>query len=112
MAVMDSKLFGKVVQREERMTRVETLLVFLVAAFHFAVMARCVWTNELMSGTKFRGSGLKQGRQISSAVGEAIGERKAIVCLDAFYSDPPPRRAYHLNSLLRKSAEEKVLRSG
>ena len=84
---MDSELFGKVVQREERMTRVETLLVFLVAAFHFAVMARCVGANELMSGTKFGGSGLKQGRQISSAVGEAIGERKAIVCLDALYPD-------------------------
>ena len=72
---------------EERMTRGETLLVFLVAALHFAVMARCAGANELMSDTKFGGSGLKQSRKISSAVGEAIGERKAIVSLDALYPD-------------------------
>ena len=50
---MDRELFGKVVQREERMTRVETLLVFQVAAFHFAVIARCIGANEIMSGTQF-----------------------------------------------------------
>ena len=50
---MDSKLFGKVVQREERMTRVETLEVFPVAALHFAVMARCIGANEIMSSTQF-----------------------------------------------------------
>ena len=84
---MDSELFGKVVQREERMTRVKTLQIFPVAALHFAVIARCAGTNEIMSDTKFRGGGFKQGRQISSAVGKAVGERKAIVCLNALYPD-------------------------
>ena len=89
MAVVDIELLGKVVQREETVTGIKTLLVFPVAALHFAVMAMCAGTNELMSGTKFGGSGLKQGRQISSAVGEAVSEFKAIVCLDALCLDPP-----------------------
>ena len=39
-----------------------------------------------MPYTKLGGSGLKQSRQIPPAVGKAVGELKAIVCLDTLLS--------------------------
>ena len=50
---MDSELLGKFMQRVETVTGIETLQIFPVAALHFAVIARCVGANEIMSGTQF-----------------------------------------------------------
>ena len=59
--VMDSKLFVKVSQREERVDRIEAFLVFPVAAFHFSVMPWGVRTDELVPDAKISGSLLKNG---------------------------------------------------
>ena len=48
-AVMYGKLFCEVIQREEGMGVIKLFLVFSVAAFHFAVMAWCVWADELVT---------------------------------------------------------------
>ena len=47
-SVMDSELFLKVSQREERTNRIEAFLVFPVAAFHLAIVPGCVRTDQFM----------------------------------------------------------------
>ena len=51
------------------------------------------------------GGSLKQGGQVPPAVGEAVGELKTVVRLDALHPDAPACIPL-LNSLFRKSAEE------
>ena len=75
-----------------------------MAALYFSVVSGRVRTDELVSDPQIPGSLFKEGRQVTPAVGKTIGELKAIVGLDALYPDAPV--AYHLNSFLRKSAEE------
>ena len=53
-AVMDSELFLKVRQREERVERIKAFLVFPVAAFHLAVMSGCVGTDKFMPDILYR----------------------------------------------------------
>ena len=86
---MDSELLGEVTEGVETVTGVKALLVLPVAALYLAVMTGCVRTNELMPDTQLGSSGFKQGGQITPAVGETVGELKAIVCLDAFHPDAP-----------------------
>ena len=47
---MWTKLLSKVVERKEGMAEIKALLVFPVAAFHFAVVAWCIGT-ALYTGT-------------------------------------------------------------
>ena len=42
-----------------------------------------------MQDTQLSGSFLKKSGDISFAVGEVVGELKAIVSLDTFHMDPP-----------------------
>lgn len=86
-AVMDSELLGEVIEGEKSVTGVKALLVLPVAALHLAVVARRVGTDELVADPQLGGCGLKQGRQIPLAVGEAVGELKSIVSLDTFHAD-------------------------
>ena len=44
---MNSELFLKVIQREERADRIKAFLVFPVAAFHLAIMSGRVRTDQL-----------------------------------------------------------------
>ena len=88
-AVMDNKLFGKVVQRVKAVAGIETLLVLPMAALHFAVVARSVGADEFVSDAQRGSGGLKQRGKIPLAVGETVCELKAIVRLDAFHVDAP-----------------------
>ena len=45
---MDRKLLSEVLKRIEGVTGIEPLLVFAVAAFNLAIMARCIRTDELV----------------------------------------------------------------
>ena len=71
------------------MTGIKAFLILPVAAFNLAVVTRRIGTDQLVPDTQLSGSGLKQGGQIPLAVGEAAGELKAIVRLDALHSDAP-----------------------
>ena len=84
---MDSELLGEVIEGVETVTGVKALLVLPVATLHLAVVARRVGTDELVADPQLGGCGLKQGRQIPLAVGEAVGELKSIVSLDTFHAD-------------------------
>lgn len=86
---MDSKLFCKVIQRIERAARVEPFLILAVAALNLAVVARRVRTDQLMPDIQLGGRLLKQRRQVTLTIGEAIGKLKAVVCLDAFHLYAP-----------------------
>lgn len=84
---MNSELFVKVSQREERVDRIEAFLVFPVAAFHFSVMPWGVRTDELVPDAKISGSLLKKGLDIPFTVGKAVCKFKTVVGLDAFHAD-------------------------
>ena len=71
------------------MAGIETFLVLPVAALHLAVVARRVGTDEFVSDAQSGGSDFKESGQIFLAVGEAVGELKAIVCLDTLHPDTP-----------------------
>ena len=101
---MDSELHCKVIQRVKAAAGVEALLILAVAALHFAVVARRVGPDELVTDPQLGGGDLKQSREIPLAVGETIGKFKAVIRLDAFHADSPA--GIPLEQLLRKSAEE------
>ena len=84
---MGSELSGKVIQGVKTVAGIETLLILAVAALHFAVVARCIGSDELVADTQLGGSGLKQSREIPLSVGETIGKFKAVIRLDAFHAD-------------------------
>ena len=48
-AIVKSELFLKIKQRKEGVAGVETFLIFSVAAFDFAVVARSIRTDELVA---------------------------------------------------------------
>ena len=88
-AVEDSELLGEVVQRVEAAAGVKAFLVLSVAALYFAVVAGRVRTDELVPDAQLHGCGFKEGGQVTPAVGETVGELKAIVGLDALHTDAP-----------------------
>ena len=88
---MDSELLGEVIEGVETVTGVKALLVLPVASLDLAVVARCGGTDELVADPQLGGCGLKQGRQLPLAVGEAVGKLKSIVSLDAFHADSSAR---------------------
>ena len=71
------------------MAGVKAFLVLPVAALHFAVVARRVGTDEFVSDAQPGGSDFKESGQIFLAVGEAVCELKAIVCLDTLHPNTP-----------------------
>mgnify|MGYP006068492681 CR=1 FL=1 len=86
-AVVERKLLGEVIQREEGVTGIKALLVLSMASFHLAVVARRVRTGQLMTDSKLSSSFLKPGRDFSLTVGETVGKFKTVVGLDAFHPD-------------------------
>ena len=103
-AVVERKLLGEVIQREEGVTGIKALLVLSMASFHLAVVARRVRTGQLMTDSKLSSSFLKPGGDFSLTVGETVGEFKTVVGLDAFHPDAPA--GIPLNQPFQKSAEE------
>lgn len=63
--VVDGELFGKVVQREERMGVIKAFLVFSVASFDLAVVAGGVRTNQLVPDSQLGSGCFEQGWQIT-----------------------------------------------
>ena len=64
---------------------IKTLHIFTVTSFHFAVVSRCVRTDELMAYAELLSSGFKESRNIAFGIGEPIGKLKAIVSLYTLY---------------------------
>lgn len=92
---MDGELFCKIVQGEEGIAGVETFLVLPVATLHFAVMLGCAGTNQLVADTEADGGALKKRGQVLPAVGDAVGELKTVVYLDALQPDTPSGVPFH-----------------
>lgn len=88
-AVVDSKLFCEIIQREEGMTGIEAFLVFSVTALYLTVVPERVGADQLVTDPQLGSSRLKQGGEISLAVGETVGKLKAIVGLDTFDLNTP-----------------------
>lgn len=87
---MSGELYSKVVEGEEGVGIVETFLVFPVAAFDLAVMARGIRANELVADAQRESGGFKERREKAIGIGEAVGELKAVVSLNTFNADPAP----------------------
>ena len=86
---MDSELFLKVSQREERTNRIEAFLVFPVAAPYFSVVSWGVRADELVADAKISGSLFKKGLDIPFAVGKTVCKFKTVVGLNTFHTDTP-----------------------
>ena len=86
---MYSKLLFKVSKGIEAVGRVETFLVFPMAALNLAIVPGRVRPDELMADAELLRCRLEQGGQIPFAVGKAVGELKAIVCLHTLHPDAP-----------------------
>ena len=78
---MCSKLHTEIGKREETMCVVETLLVFAMAAFHLAVVAGRVGTDQLVKDSKPRSRQFKTGGESVWLLEKAIGKGKSVVCL-------------------------------
>ena len=92
---MNSELFLKISQREERVNRIKAFLVFPVAAFHLTIMSWRIRTDQFMLDTQLCGGFLKKGLYISFAVGKTVGKFKTVVGLDTFYTDTPAGISFH-----------------
>ena len=88
---MDGELLCKVLERIERVARIEPFLILTVAALHLAVVTRGVWTDQLMPDIQLGSRLFKQRRQIALAVGKPIGELKAVVRLNTLHLDTTAR---------------------
>ena len=86
---MNSELFVKVSQREERADRIKPFLVFPVAAFYRAIVSWGIRTDQFMPDAQLSGGFLKKGRDIPFAVREAVGKFKAVVSLYTFHANAP-----------------------
>ena len=82
---MCSELHTKIGKREETMCVVESLLVFAVTAFYFAVVARCVGANQLVQDPKACSGQLKACEPVLLVGRKTVGKLNAIVCLHALY---------------------------
>ena len=86
---MDRKLLSEVLKRIEGVTGIEPLLVFAVAAFNLAIMARCIRTDQLVPYAQFGSGILKQCGQIALAVRKTVGKFEPIVRLDTLHLYAP-----------------------
>ena len=87
VAVMNSELFLKVNQREERVTRIKSFLVFHVAAFNLAIMSGRIGTDQFMLDTQLSGGFLKKSLDIPFSVGKTVCKFKTVVGLDTFHTN-------------------------
>ena len=55
-----------------------------MTALHLSIVPGRVGADELVANPQFFRSGFKEGLEITAAVGEAIGEFKAVIGLDTF----------------------------
>ena len=78
----DSKLFGKVIEGIEGVAGVELLIVFSVAAFYLAVVARCEGFDFLVPDTEFSQCFLKECQGFVLTVSHFICKFKPIISLD------------------------------
>ena len=88
-AVVDGELLCKVIQGIKAVAGIKPFLVLPVAALHFAVVTWHIGTDELVEDAELCGGSLKQGGQVPLAVGEAVGEFKHVVRLDALHPYAP-----------------------
>ena len=86
---MDGKLLFEVRKGIKAVAGIETLLVLTVAALYFAIVPWGVGPDKLMADAELLCSRLEQGGQIPFAVGKAVSELKAIVCLHTLHPDAP-----------------------
>ena len=64
---------------------VEALLVFTVAAFHLAVMSRCIRADELVLNTLELQCLFKHRfASVTAAMDKPVCEFDTVICLDAF----------------------------
>ena len=84
---MNSELFFKVSQGEERADRIKAFLALPVAALHLAIMPGRVRTNQLMLDAQLSSSFQKKGLDVPFTVGKTVGKFKIVVSPDTFYSD-------------------------
>ena len=103
-AVMNSELFFKVSQGEERVDRIKAFLFLPVAALYLVIMPGRVRTNELVLDTKIKNSFLKKGLDVPIAVGKRLINSKPSSVRT--HSARMPLWTYHFTSRFRKSAEE------
>lgn len=94
-AVVGGKLFLKVGQGVESVAGVKAFLVPPVAALHLSVVPGCVGPDQLVPDAQFFGGPLEEGGEIPPAVGETVGELKAVVRLDALHPDSPAGKPLH-----------------
>ena len=102
--MVSSELHTKIGKGEETVGVVETLLVFPVTAFYFAVVAGRIRTDEFVSDSKTCSGQFKACGQLSFTVGEAVGKFKSVVCLHTLY--PHTAALEPCCHFFRKSAEE------
>ena len=84
---MGRELFREIIQTVKAVTGVKAFLVLLVAALYLAVVSGSIGEDELAPDIQASTSGFKQSGNIPSAVGETVGEFKAIVGLNALHSN-------------------------
>ena len=73
---MDGKLLCKVLERIERVARVEAFLILTVAALDLTVVPRGIRANEFVADPQLGSRLFEQRRQITFAVGKAVGKLK------------------------------------
>ena len=81
---MKRELLGEISKRIERVARIESLLIFAMAAFYLSVVSWCIRPDELMEYSQFRQCGFKESRFVLQRAVKAICELRAVVSLDAF----------------------------
>ena len=86
---MDGKLLFEVRKGIKAAAGIETLLVLTVAALYFAIVPWGVGPDKLMADAELLRGRLEQGGQIPFAVGKAVGELEAIICLHTLHPDAP-----------------------
>ena len=88
---MKGELLCKVIQRVKVVARIETFQILTVTALDLASVPRRIRADQLVPDARFGGSPFKQRWQIAFAIGKAIGELKAVVCLHTLHLDAASR---------------------
>ena len=94
------------------MDRIETLLVFAVAALRFAIVSGRVWTDPFMLDAQVSSRFLKQGHAVTLAVRETVGKLNAIVDLNAFHTNAPAGVPLHQSLLKVRRGAGGLFRTG
>ena len=84
---MSLKLPVKVLERIKRVAAIETLLVFSVAAFHFAVMSWGIRTNKFVADAELCQRCLKQSWFVAVFGVQSVCELEAVICLHTLHMD-------------------------